>query len=855
MNILNELTVKNLKQNKKRTLVTILGIMLSVALVTAITTFISSMQGSMVEYAKKRAGNYHMMITDVPKEEQKYFLKNEKIEKVTMGQTVGDITVPEIEDSEEEEGEKPIIRLKALDEESLHNTGQFLTEGELPKNEHEVVFPMNLVGIYGIDYRLGQEVELCVDGVNQTYTICGFSMPASFQFSAGEYGSSGYTVITKLMHDVVGEESELFIRMKQPKDAYTFSEELIKERGYDEQQIITNNTLLTYQGVTRSEHTMSSLYKLAAVVLLIIILTSVFVIKNSFDISITERIHQYGMLASIGATSKQIRKNVMFEGIFLGIVAVPLGVLCGIVAIWIALSVVMWILNDIGLGNEYNLQLHISILAIVAAVLIATLTIFLSAIIPARKAAKITPIDAMRETKDVKISGKKLRTPKVIRKILGIEGEIADKNLKRSRKKYRTTVFSIFLSVVLFVSISSMMKYAFLLQDLRVEEMNYNLMVYVEEIQSEELSAGEWTEEDYRRLDELKYEAYRKVQKLGGIKQSTILKSTIGFIEPDAFSERTMEIEKTVNPEVDEEQIAEMINVNFYSVPDEQYREYLKEIGLSYEEAENKAIVMDTALYESVDEKGNPVREQYHYLKLKEGDTLRFQEARDENWQETEPEGIEIVKRVEEMPFGVAENMQYGAIRVILSDKMMNQYKYAYDGMRIDAEDTEKLTEEIEKIDEDIKWNIQDFEAAARESKGLVLIISIFVYGFIAVISVIGITNVFNTITTNMMLRSREFAILKSVGMTEKEFRRMIRYESVLYGVKALTLGLPVGVLLSYLFHRLFVGILVVPYELPWQEMGIATVFVFLIIFLMMGYAVRKTKKQNIIETIRTENI
>ena len=165
------------------------------------------------------------------------------------------------------------------------------------------------------------------------------------------------------------------------------------------------------------------------------------------------------------------------------------------------------------------------------------------------------------------------------------------------------------------------------------------------------------------------------------------------------------------------------------------------------------------------------------------------------------------------------------------------------------------MTEEIEKIDEDIKWNIQDFEAAARESKGLVLIISIFVYGFIAVISVIGITNVFNTITTNMMLRSREFAILKSVGMTEKEFRRMIRYESVLYGVKALTLGLPVGVLLSYLFHRLFVGILVVPYELPWQEMGIATVFVFLIIFLMMGYAVRKTKKQNIIETIRTENI
>ena len=189
----------------------------------------------------------------------------------------------------------------------------------------------------------------------------------------------------------------------------------------------------------------------------------------------------------------------------------------------------------------------------------------------------------------------------------------------------------------------------------------------------------------------------------------------------------------------------------------------------------------------------------------------------------------------------------------------MEQFDYWYDGIRIDVEDTRKLAEEIKKIDQVnggvVEWDINDLDAIARESKSLILIVSIFVYGFIAVISVIGITNVFNTITTNMTLRSREFAILKSVGMTEKEFRKMIRYESLLYGVKALELGLPAGVLLSYLFHYIFEGILIVDYKLPWREMGIAVVFVFLIISLTMHYAVKKSQKQNIIETIRSENI
>lgn len=857
MNILNELTIKNLKQNKKRTMVTIFGIMLSVALVTAITTFLSSMQGSLIEYAKRNIGDYHLYVTDIPAEEQKYFLKNEKIGKIMKTQTLGEITMEEVK-LDEYEDSVPQMRLKAFGEDALTHTGKFLYEGRLPKNEKEVVFPMNLVWIESLQYVVGDEITFRVNGVEQTYTICGMSNYPSFEFYTDE-GNMGYTFLTKLSHDAEGETSDLFITMKDPKEAYRFYEELTKKRGYAENQIEVNHNLLRFEGVTRSEATMQILYRLAFLVILIIIFTSVFVIKNSFDISITERIRQYGMLASIGATSKQIRKNVLFEGFALGIIAVPLGVLCGIFAIWVTLRGVMWILEDAGLAAEfYNLQLHVSGGAVVAAVVVAVVTIFISALIPARKAAKVAPIDAIREAKDVKISGKKLRTPKLLQKLFGIEGELADKNLKRSRKKYRTTVFSIFLSVVLFVSISSMMKYAFELQDLQVRKQDFNLYAWIQNVRSKELTSEAWTGKDYDRQLEIEKEAYQKVKKLEGIKRATIVKYMVANVDAAAFSERALELQQQMTEGCTREEMQEMVNVKVYSVEDREYRDYLKDLGLDYEEAEGKAILLDQALYEvSVD--GKPIREKYRYLDVEEGDTLSIQELTGEDWKQNEKIPLEIVKVTEEAPFGLQSGIGFGMIRVIVSEKMMEQFDHWYDGIRIDAEDTRKLAEEIEQIEQvdggTVEWDVNDLDAEARESKSLILVVSIFVYGFIAVISVIGITNVFNTITTNMTLRSREFAILKSVGMTEKEFRKMIRYESLLYGVKALALGLPAGVLLSYLFHYLFVGILIVEYKLPWREMGIAVVFVFLIISLTMHYAVKKSQKQNIIETIRSENI
>ena len=358
MNILNELTVKNLKRNKKRTLVTIFGIILSVALVTAITTFVSSMQGSMIEYAKKNDGDYHIFVSDVPVEQQKYLLNNAKIEQTMIGQTIADVA-PEtfFKEEEDQENHRGMLKLKAFEEKDLKRLGIKLIEGRMPKNEQEILLPMQLSGLDGISYEVGDVLTLKVNGSEETYTIAGLMGINSFEFQKD--GMMGSTLVTKLDHDTAGQPIEIALSLKDPKEAYTFAENLKEEHGFSQEQIITNDMLLQFEGGTRSEQTMQVLYRMAVIVILIIIFTSVFVIKNSFDISIMERIKQYGMLASIGATSKQIRKNVLFEGVVLGVIAIPLGILCGVFAIWVTLLTVTQILAGSGLA-DISLHLYVS---------------------------------------------------------------------------------------------------------------------------------------------------------------------------------------------------------------------------------------------------------------------------------------------------------------------------------------------------------------------------------------------------------------------------------------------------------------------------------------------------------------
>ena len=212
------------------------------------------------------------------------------------------------------------------------------------------------------------------------------------------------------------------------------------------------------------------------------------------------------------------------------------------------------------------------------------------------------------------------------------------------------------------------------------------------------------------------------------------------------------------------------------------------------------------------------------------------------------------------------ENTYYDSGIIVVSQDFLEEVfgekldeTYILDDLLIYSEEDEILENTINDL---IKQNenyselaVYNYNTAVEQQKRIILVVAIFLYGFITVISLIGVTNIFNTITTNMILRSKEFAMLKSIGMTKKEFNRMIRLESIMYGLKALIIGIPLGILGSYFIYKAFALDTDFGYSLPIVPIIISIVFVFIIVGITMKYSLNKINKQNIIETIRKDNI
>ncbi len=893
MKILNKLTIKNLKLNKKRTIVTMIGISLSVALICAITTFVASFQSAMVEREIIKNGNYYIRANNVTKEQLKYIENNKEVETLGLSQDLGYAKLDGIQNEN-----KPYVYVESFDDYMLSNGGLILIDGRMPENENEILVPDHLLTNGKLELKVGDKITLNIgdrllgtDKLNQNnpyftkedvenrnkiarengaevlddeyqeekievnftkeYTIVGIIERPNFE----DFSAPGYTVITKMSKNDINnfkgntENSDennnlnIAILLKDASKTYEFSEYLAKELGIEEENITENESLLQYKGVFKSNRTQDAITILAAIVIAIIIFTSAFVIRNSFNISLTEKTKELGMLASIGATPKQIRKSIFFEGFILSIIAIPIGIILGIVAIWIVLLIVNNLMKtgQTQLIDNFDLKLVISLPAILIAILVSCFMILISTIKPSIRAGKISPIDAIRENQDIKIKIKRFgknkqkskfsRNYKIRKKLFGIEGVIASKNFKRSRKKYMTTIFSIAISIILFISMNSFVENVFNLSSLQYSEGRANITVY-----------------DYKNETRGALEYFNKIEKLDGIKESAIVKFGIVYSEEKYYTSQTFQF--STGYSLTDEGLIVLVR----AIGDKAYKEYIKELGLKYEDVKDKAILYDTRVgYEYDENKDGTRRVEYNMLNLDKGDMLPYKILDDEGKLAKNGE-IEIALRTKELPLGGMFENDSNVV-LIVSDEKMEEFNYSIQSMYINAENPSKLQEEIIKIDNTNKSNIYNIEEQVKQEKNMVLIISIFLYGFIAVISIIGITNIFNTITTNMALRNREFAILKSIGMQDKEFNRMINYESLIYGIKSLIIGIPIGLILSYLIYRTMGEIYLTEYKFPTIPIIISIVFVMAIIFITMNYAVRKTKKQNIIETIRKENI
>ncbi len=836
MDILKKFTIRNLLLNKKRTIVTIIGIVLSTALICGTVGLVASARQTLLETTKRSTGNYHTKFYDVPKDELKYIQENINVESYFLTDKLG---VARLSGSKNKY--KPYLQILEYDKNALNNNGVILTEGRLPENSNELLISEHIKDNGRVKLNVGDKVTLdigkridvsdgfelnndvlydeertedIVDTARKTYTIVGVMKRPDYSIES--YSAPVYTVVTCM--DGVRDKADIAVLYTKPRECASNNKMINPDKKYDQK---VNSELLRYEGVMGDE-AMMTIIGIASVIMTIIVVSSVFVIRNSFSISVSEKSRQYGMLSSIGATKRQIKRSVVFEGFIIGLIAIPIGILCGVIGIVILLKVVNYLLADA--LNGYFFEYSLPFIPMLVAVIVSFVTIYLSCIIPAHRASKISPIEAIRGNNDIKIKSKKLKVPGYVGKLFGIGGVIASKNLKRNKKKYRTTVVSIVVSIVIFISLFSFIYYGNRTSRVYYTEMKYNVIVYASDSNAKDV-------------------AYN-ISRLDGVDKFAYSYSEISELEADKYC---TEFGKDI---VDSSEGANGVSsISIYTYNNEYFKEYLKEVGVSEEKYKDGVVLID----DIVEEQENGQKVFKNIYNIKTGDTVDIDITGRKGNQ------VKVLKKTDKRPMGLEGTYFYSGAMIVSEDFMDDLPECKNLRMYINSDNASMVENEInDLIDTDDRYadmSVTNYQRWAENENRMILVISIFLYGFISVITLIGVTNIFNTITTNMILRSKEFAMLKSVGMTTKEFNKMIRLENIMYGIKSLLIGIPLGILGSLFIYFSYARSVDSGYVLPWQAIIICIVFVFIIVGITMRYSLNKINKQNIIETIINDNI
>ena len=949
MNLMKTLTLKNLKLNRKRTIVTIVGIILATALLSALVTLVSSFQYSMIEYQKQKGGDFHVKFSNVKMSELSEFKNNRNIESTfeTMGMGFAKLDGCKNED-------KPYAYVMATDEAGFERGCFNLIEGRMAKNEDEIVIPRHLKTNGRIDIKVGDEITLDIgkrydsntesvisencayeheaetltDTVTKQYKVVGIMERPGYGME--DYSAAGYTFVTysdelaaidngtkseaseadttltvysrytqkalrnkdAVTADIIGVDEKLFAKANNSSVEMTAeeSDRFLKEMENAKYDIYMNGYLISYECVFPIDGTFKALFTVATVVALIIILTSVYCIKNSFNISITEKIRQYGMLASVGATRRQIKSSVKTEAAMLGVVGIPVGTMSGILASFILVKVV----NALSAGwLNFALSFHTSLPALILAVILSIATIYFSATGSARRAARVTPLEAIRNTKEIKIKSAKLKTPAIIGRIWGIGGVISYKNIKRNNKKYRTTVTSIVICSVTFIVISYFMSLAFGMVEMSYASTDYNIginMSYKKDIDIEKLT--------------------KLVSGIEGVDDYLVGAGYDFDVDNPEYTKEYGEYCRQLYGESGDTSQMFLITV----LDDKSYDKYASDAGIK--NAAAGAILVNKGTFDVYNENSSKyVKKEMELYKYKAGDTIEcgynvYDDASsDDNAAEGDTEsstddnnavegdtesGTEdnsgyvdeetinngVRKTVDVTIAGVTDKVPtcykgYGNTTLLFMNqkgfeslwadgKSGNELKpgHASYSAYVVAENADEYQDTFEKETEgnteysQISFYVSNLDKEMRDEKSLFTLLGVFAYGLIVVIALIGITNIINTLSTGMELRSREFATLRSIGMTDKQFAGMVRLESVFISVKALVIGVPLGILISYLLcvmmNRMDDAII---YEPPYKAIILCIVVVIMLIYAIMKLSMTKLRHNNIIETIKNENL
>lgn len=658
MSILKKIAIKNLKLNKKRSIVTIIGIVLAVSLITSVITLICSFQSSTIEFIKKNYGDYHYEFLYVPINNLNSIKSNKNIEQCFITKYIGNKKIKNKENIIETD-------IVGLSKEAMNKIGINLIEGDMPQNEYEIVISENMIVQEKLELKVGSEINFeDTDNLQEKfdskdtkkYKIVGIARVEKQNIQKQFMGLNDYLVFTQLKETQFTDNINVYVKYKDlSKRLETIAEileidnntlnELKADSKIETEQNIADNETNKYMYTVNTElikretgeyldQTSRMLYTVSIIIIIIIIIVSVYCIKNIFNMSVTERTKSYGMLLSIGATSKQIKITLLYEAGILAIITIPIGIMLGILYTYIALE----LLKQLTVQNLFGMQFIFSTncVAISISALISIVIIYFAQKKAIKIASKLSPISAIKNNKDININLKNIKSPKLIKKCFGIEGVIAYKNLKRNNKKYKPTILAMIVSSAVCIAMVSFTNYAFKITELYYKNYKYNIYIYGD---------------DYEKLKEIMEDSKIKSNKY------ELNREDYGYIK-----------------NVGENYTKEVLNLNFLnnyklnmvlieSLGNDEYMSFIKKLGLQYDNVKNKAILLDYKV-DTTKIDGKRKNVEFRLYKYKKGDIIELE--RDDRSIE-----IEIANVTNEKPMGLRNsNMAY----LIVSDSFLNEY-------------------------------------------------------------------------------------------------------------------------------------------------------------------------------------
>ncbi len=856
MNIVHQLTLRHLIANKRRTLVTICGTIISVAMITAVLIIVASFMQMFQQTVVAQTGNWQVEFLNV---------EAPKVALVAEDDDTAAYTVEQFEHWVHLEGsadpKRQDMRVSGYTPESFAQLPLTMVEGVYPQNSQELLVSQNFIDTSRLDWQVGETISLPKGGYlvqgdgedrwltkaygevqgaqwqpqgEQIYTIVGIAEMSSEMESSWQ---DAYLGLCGLDLGALGAQERVNIRQALTQiDAglYGRGETLGAELGAE--FVHFNNQLLVYYGVTQDNNFRNSMVSIVVILALVIMVGSVSLIYNAFAISLAERSRMLGMLASVGATRRQKVSSVLYEAALIGSVAIPLGVLCGYVGIFITFKCM-----EASLQKMLSLNAAVSVVlplwAILGAVLFSAVVLLVSAFIPARRAARISPIVAIRSTQEFKISPRQVKTSPLTRKIFGFEAELGLKNIKRSRSRYLASLFSLIISVVLFLTAATFTDYMSHSFNMTQMDLQYDVAFYANPL-------------DKADRDELiaAVRAQRYSDRASFAEQM--------YYVADIDDQLAVEVPEDGPMIYDEDGQSRSINVQVMFLDELSLRAFGQTAGIDItpllsDELRGIAITPITVKtgHSFSDIRQLKSDQAVLPLHLSEGKT-----------------DLTIVGTTAQRPVYMSGYQESANILYVVSSQQAgdawiaahSEEKSALLRGWLSSRQSTLLYNDLINLSNQYpgrSMSISDIKANMDMQNQLQLIISVFIYGFIALIVLVCAANIFNTISTGVILRTREFAMLRSVGITPGKFNKMVCYESLFYGLKAVAYGLPISLLIAVLMQQSLGGTFGFAFYIPiWAYLS-AVAGVMLLVGLTMAYAVHQIKRTNLIDGLKNENL